>query len=78
MELTELERLRECEIKVLDLEEMVQELTEESGVLKGQLARVLALGDTKIEKIVKRLLEDNPNCLSDIEFDDSFNEAAEK
>lgn len=63
------------EIDIMELKEQVQKLTEECGVLKGQLARVGALGDAKKEKLLRRIIEAYPDCYNSIEFEDSFHEA---
>ena len=66
------------EIKIVDLEKQVQELTEKCDLLSDQLARVGALGDTEKEKLLRKIIESYPDCYNRTEFENAFHEAAEE
>jgi hypothetical protein len=70
--------LTELEIKVVDLEKKVSELTEERNIFREQLIKVGALEDTNKEKLLRRVLEAYPDCYNNIEFEDAFNEGAKE
>lgn len=66
------------EIEIMELKEQVQKLTEERDVLIDQLAKVGALGDTKKEELLRKVIKAHPDCYNWTEFDDAFHEAAKQ
>lgn len=63
------------EVKVMELEAKVSELTAECDILRKQLARVGALGNTDKEKLLEQIIKSYPDCYNRTEFDNAFDNA---
>jgi hypothetical protein len=61
-----------------ELKMKMAELTTECDILREQLAKVGALGDSEKKRLLEKILKAHPNCFNQNEFDEAFNEATRK
>lgn len=70
------EQIAQLQGQVEDLEIENKRLKEENNILRQELAKLGTLGDSEKEKLLKKIIEQHPDCYNQIEFDEAFNNAA--
>jgi regulator of replication initiation timing len=71
-------QVAELQLQVDELKSANKELVDENKVLKDQLVKLGAVGDAEKERLLKKVIENHPDCYDQIEFGEAFDEACNK